>query len=127
MGASGVGPFDNDTAADLAGDIVEGKFSFEQIEPQFEDESYLEADGGESVLALVEIILASREGRELPVSGDFSSFVAELSPERIAWIRHQANRAVSSAEHSELFDLWEDAGELDEWLLLARDAIGKLA
>ncbi|WP_291038635.1 DUF4259 domain-containing protein [Herbiconiux sp.] len=92
MGAWGAGPFENDGAADLAGDIDEGRFSFTAIETEFEDESYLEVDGGQWVLALAEIVVSSREGRELPVPGDFSAFVAGLSPERIAWIHHHCRR-----------------------------------
>ncbi|MCS4277476.1 hypothetical protein M2390_002682 [Mycetocola sp. BIGb0189] len=127
MGAWETGAFDNDGAGDLIVAITEGYFTFESVACAFEDEDYVEVDGGQIALALAELAVRSRAGEPLPLGGgDSAPFAALLSPERIEWIRTQATRTLAGAETSELYELWEEAGELEGWLADARATLAKL-
>ncbi|MFJ3395293.1 DUF4259 domain-containing protein [Leifsonia aquatica] len=127
MGAWGSGPFENDGAGDLLAEIGDGSFSFDEIVWAFEDDDYLEVDGGQMAIALAELVIVVREQKPVAYEGiDLAAFQGMLNPERIQWIHDQAVRATSDSDASELYELWEDAGDLDNWLLPARATIAKL-
>jgi hypothetical protein len=71
MGAWGTGAFENDSALDLLGDIVDGRFSFEGLVQEAEA-AYLEHETGVAVVVLVELVLAGRGLREMPVTDGLS-------------------------------------------------------
>lgn len=123
MGAWGVAPFDNDGAGDLVASIRHGDFSFDELEV---DDDYLEVDGGQYAIALVAIALVVLGRRAAPAEldgVDVASLRAAFTPERLAWIVALAERTVEGAECSELYELWEEAGELDAWRTPAVEAL----
>ena len=128
MGAWGSGPFENDGAGDLVASIRAGDFSFDELGWAFED-GYLEVDGGQIALALVDLALVGL-GIHAPASGvadlDLTDFVADLSRERLDWIVSVAERTLSGSEASELYELWEETDELDGWLRPAEVSVGEL-
>jgi hypothetical protein len=127
MGAWGNGAFENDGALDLIADLRHGNFSFDEIQWAFEDENYLEVDGGQMALALAEIAVAIRKGQPSPVEElDLSTVAQHFTPEAIGFIREQVQRTLSDAEHSELYELWEETDELDEWLRASRATLNEL-
>ena len=95
MGAWGSGPFENDGAGDLLASIRAGDFSFDALGWAFED-GYLEVDGGQIALALVDLAL------------------------------DVADTTLSGSEASELYELWEETENLDEWLRPATAAVDAL-
>ncbi|WP_447645472.1 DUF4259 domain-containing protein [Nocardioides zeae] len=118
MGTWGTGPFDNDGAADLLGEIEDGTFSFDAVEWAFDD-GHLTTDGGEFAGALIELALIALEARdpsEEVADLDLDDFRSALTPDRLRWLVQQGERALSE-ESSEVYELWAEAGEdeLDEW------------
>ena len=63
MGAWGSGPFENDGAGDLIASIGHGDFTFESVAWAFEGD-YLEVDGGQIAIALLELVLIVRADRK---------------------------------------------------------------
>ena len=129
MGAWGVGPFENDDAADWvyeleAGeglDVLRSALSLGELD-------YVEAPEGSIALAAAEIVAASG-GQPHP----------ELPEEPAAWLasnggqvteaeRQLARQAVArvGAEGSELAELWEDAGA-EAWRATLDDVNRRLA
>jgi hypothetical protein len=119
MGAWGAGVFANDTAADWAGDLVEGG-SEETVREALATAAELDADEGSETLAAAEVVAAAA-GR--PTAPD------AYSEDVIAWAgRHPdlgadelialATAAVDrvTGENSELNELWhEDGPGPNEW------------
>jgi Domain of unknown function (DUF4259) len=128
MGAWGTKPFENDGAGDLVVMLKSKEFSFDDLGWAFEDD-YLEVDGGQFALALVDIALMAlgerSVGEEL-VGVDLVAFAEELDAARVAWILEVAERTVTDGEASELHELWDEAGSLDEWRKPAIEAIAQL-
>lgn len=129
MGAWGYDWNENDGALDLLASMREGDFSFESIGWAFEDE-YLEVDGGQYALALVEVVLAALKVREAgkALEGiDLNEARTLFTAERVAWIISTAERTLAGAEGSELYELWEEAGTLGEWRDPAERSVQLLA
>lgn len=130
MGAWGSGPFENDGAGDLLASIRAGEFSFDGLAWAFEDD-YLEVDGGQIALALVDLSLVGLGVRARPATSelvdlDLAPFLDELSRERLAWVVAVADRTLSGSEASELYELWEETDDLDAWLRPAEESVDEL-
>lgn len=125
MGAWGAGPWENDGALDLRAEIEDGGLVVEDLAWAFEDE-YLEVDGGQIALALVDLALAVRGLRPAPGDLDLGRVAPVFTPEVVAWIAEQADRTLAGTETSEAYELWEEAGSLDEWRLPAVAALAEL-
>ncbi|WP_425956778.1 DUF4259 domain-containing protein [Xylanimonas sp. McL0601] len=123
MGAWGIGPFENDGAADLVANIRQGRFTFENIMWAFEDPAYVDVDGGQIAVALGALVQATRGLAANPVPDlDLDAFSDQLTPARVEWVRTQIDRVTDGSLSSELYELWEEADELDQWLEIARAA-----
>ncbi|MCQ9368447.1 DUF4259 domain-containing protein [Brevibacterium sp. 50QC2O2] len=127
MGAWGIGAFENDGALDLVGDMRSGHFSFDELGWAFEDEDYLEVDGGQIALALAGLAVAVKLRRPSPVPEfDLQAVAPLFTSESIGFIRNQVERTLAGAEGSELFELWEETDELDAWLQASRATLAEL-
>ncbi len=128
MGAWSSEPFGNDGAGDLVADIQHGEFSFEGLGWAFEDD-YLEVDGGQYAIALVEIALVV-QGTEPThpalADVDLSKVAPLFTEDKIRWIVEMADRALTDSESSELYELWEEAGSLDEWRAPSVESLDRL-
>lgn len=127
MGAWGTRAFENDSALDLLDDLAEGRFSFEHLVDEARAE-YLDHDTGVAVLALMELALAGRGLREMPVTDSLSvDMVPQIvSDDQAEWLLEQVPRVLSTC--SEEYELWSEAGPetLAEWLGHANAAIADL-
>ena len=118
MGAWGSGPFENDDALDAVGELVDGSFELDDLREAVESD-YLEAPEGSVALALVEIALAAL-GRTDPAAQldevDIRLVATQFDDAAYELILRAADRALDPTA-SELFELWEEAGEdeLAEW------------
>ncbi|MGC0366999.1 hypothetical protein ABH922_004983 [Rhodococcus sp. 27YEA15] len=129
MGAWGSGPFENDGAGDLIASIGHGDFTFDSVLGAFEDD-YLECDGGQIAVALLELTLIVRadRARDPAVAElDLDDFAAMLTGERLAWLVDVVERTVASTD-SELFELWDEQGpeELASWRVPVIDGLEDL-
>lgn len=128
MGTWGVGPFDSDGAGDLLAMIRHGDFTFAEVDEYVADDEYVEADGGQAVLALVELALAVHGQPHADLDDADAvvrAFADHLTPERTRWLLEQADRTLSDPETSELYELWAESGA-DEWLAASRASVERL-
>ncbi len=129
MGAWGSGAFENDDALDAVDALVEGTFELDELREAV-DGGYLEAPEGSVAIALVEVALAAL-GRIDPPAAldevDIRLLSTQLDDNAYELILRAADRAVRP-DGSELYELWEDAGEdeLAEWRSAAVAAIEQL-
>jgi hypothetical protein len=127
MGAWGTGAFENDSALDLLGDIVDGRFSFERLVHDAEA-AYLGHETGVAVVVLVELVLAGRGLREMPVTDGLSvDLVPQIvSDDQAAWLLEQMPRVLG--QDSEEYELWSQANPktFAEWVGHANAAIADL-
>jgi len=130
MGAWGSGPFENDDALDAVGELVDGTFELDDLREALESD-YLEAPEGSVALALVEIALAAL-GRTDPAAEldevDIRLVATQFDDAAYELILRAADRALDPTA-SELFELWEEAGEdeLAEWRSTAVASISSCA
>ncbi|MCJ0904419.1 DUF4259 domain-containing protein [Rhodococcus sp. ARC_M6] len=129
MGAWGSGPFENDGAGDVVASIGHGDFTFESVEWTFEDD-YLEVDGGQIAVALLELVLIVRADRKrdpLVEELDLDDFADALTGERLTWLIDMVERTIASTD-SELFELWDEQGpeELAAWRIPVVDGLEDL-
>ncbi|MDO9591111.1 MAG: DUF4259 domain-containing protein [Microcella sp.] len=118
MGAWGSGAFENDAAVDAVDELVDGTFSFDELRALLAPD-YLEEPGGSIALALAEVALAAL-GRIDPPAAldevDIRLLSTQLDEQTYELILTAAERAISP-DASELYELWEEAGDDDlrEW------------
>ena len=124
MGTWGIGSFDNDDAADWVYELEEsgGADAISQALRAIGPDGYLEAPDCSIALAAAEVLAA--------LQGQPSE---SLPPEVITWVNDNpvevdddllglALMAIHRIEtESELKDLWEESGELDEWAATLND------
>lgn len=127
MGAWGIGPFENDGAGDLIADLRSGNFSFDEVGWAFEDEDYLEVDGGQIALALAALAVAIKNSAPSPIEElDVAAIAPLFTPKSLAFIRAQGDRTLSDADHSELYELWEETDDFGAWLAASRATLAEL-
>jgi hypothetical protein len=120
MGAWGTGPFDNDEAADFAGgldDLSEDKRAdavWEALTRAVEEADYLDGDDAAVAVAAAALVAAQCPGGDevdsvygpkesLPQLPDDLRSLAAVALDRVL------------ADDSELKDLWEEAGNAEQW------------
>jgi hypothetical protein len=122
MGTWGTGTFENDGASDWVYDLEEAKapasFLAETLKSGLNEE-YLESTDASNALAAAEVVAAllGHPAANLPqsVTSWLSNHAGlELPPD----LREQAVAAVDRAHSppSELLELWEESGEMENWL-----------
>ncbi|MGW1815863.1 DUF4259 domain-containing protein [Streptomyces sp. NPDC002125] len=135
MGTWGMGHFDSDTAADFSGsldDAPPGKRE-EMIREALAfaartgPEEYLDADDGVVAVAAAALLAAQRPGGT-PVDtvyGPDEPLPPLLTPDLCELAVRALGRVI--AEESELLDLWDDAGEGEQWSAGVRELRAILA
>ena len=109
MGTWDIGPFDNDPAVDAVAALADGSFCMDQF--RFDcGRGPLGTDEAESVIALAAVL-----NGHVPSEALANALRFPFSLDDRRWIRRRANQALLPGA-SELYDLWENAGELDNWL-----------
>jgi hypothetical protein len=129
MGAWGSGPFENDDALDAVDALVDGSFTLDELRDAVAGD-YLEAPEGSVALALVEVALAAL-GRIDPAAEldevDIRLLATQFDDAAYELILAAAERVVQP-DGSELYELWEEAGddELAEWRTTAVSSVDAL-
>lgn len=117
MGTWDVGPFDNHSARELVGAIVDGTFDYARFRADCRFNNMC-ADSAEATIALAALVVY--DARELP-AGVTSKMLEQLyTPESLSWLRAQV-RCALDASLSQIYALWEATGELDCWLAMTFD------
>lgn len=121
MGTWGTGPFDNDSAADWAGEFEDVGATARQgmvreaLEAAVNAHEYLDADDGMIAIAASALVAGAQpDGPTVDSNyGPPAAALASLTPD--ADLRMLASRAMTRvlAEDSEWVELWEEAGELE--------------
>ncbi|MFF8993627.1 DUF4259 domain-containing protein [Streptomyces sp. NPDC014983] len=122
MSASGVGPFENDSAMDLLdelrgldeGEVIdvlrEALSSATEVEPG----DYLDRDLGEPAVAASAVALAKFKGRDSVLeSVELLDAVPEIPSSFFSLVVSALSRVLQ--EDSEAYGLWVDEGRGDEW------------
>lgn len=128
MSAWGTGPFENDDALDLIGEINEsspdavGELLAEILTVPDDDDDLDEVDGMEAYAATA--LIAAKLGRLEPESPDVLDAVAKIPTEVVgALIPHARAMLVRIlGANSEFADLWIESGRLEK----VRGEIGKI-
>lgn len=129
MGAWGSGAFDNDAALDAVDELVDGTFSFDELRELMASE-YFEEPGGSVAIALTEVALTAL-GRIDPPAAldelDIRLISTQFDDQTYDLILTAAERAINP-DGSELYELWEEAGEdeLREWRTASLSSIEAL-
>ncbi|UTT62824.1 DUF4259 domain-containing protein [Microcella humidisoli] len=129
MGAWGSGSFENDDALDAVDALVDGSFTLDELREAVAGD-YLEAPEGSVALALVEVALAALGRIDPPAEldeVDIRLLATQLDDAAYELILTAAERVVQP-DGSELYELWEDAGEdeLAEWRTAAVSSVDLL-
>ena len=136
MGAWGRNVFQNDTALDLVDEVLDGTFDLDEFRKDFrreEDEGYLDASQGAALLALgalvriarnedhadLDVLLEHAETEEV----DLTDFIDQFSDEDIQTLRELIGVVIREPSSSELYELWEESGELEQWLEYSRQCL----
>ncbi|MCK6091191.1 DUF4259 domain-containing protein [Micrococcus endophyticus] len=136
MGAWGRNVFQNDTALDLVDEVLDGTFDLDEFRKDFrreEDEGYLDASQGAALLALgalvriarnedhadLDVLLEHAEAEEV----DLTDFIDQFSDEDIQTLRELIGVVIREPSSSELYELWEESGELEQWLEYSRQCL----
>ena len=113
MGTWDTGPFDNDPATDAVAALADGTFRMDQF--RFEcGRGPLGAEDAESVIALAAVL-----NGHVPAAEQAGALSFPFTVDDRRWIRRQAAQ-ITRRGGSELYELWEEAGELDQWLAATR-------
>lgn len=117
MGTWGLGPFENDVAADVVADIEDDADSvvrmFEEVRDEIESEGgFVDAQGGAVAVALGALVtgVALEDDQKWLLS----KVRGELNRDQVAHLRNLIFR-VMHGPASELVELYEEVGQVEEW------------
>ena len=122
MGTWGLGPFDNDTAADWAADLDDAApaqrptLIREALTAAVDSVEYLDGDDAAVAVAAAAVVAATQPGGP-ELDNNYGPDADTLTSLRLEPdLRVLANRALLRAldEESEWRELWEEAGQYDE-------------
>ncbi|XTZ14883.1 DUF4259 domain-containing protein [Micromonospora echinospora] len=133
MGASGLGPFENDGALDLCDELKEGGGSeaYEILQSalraaqEVDGNHYLEKDEGEAAIAAAAIVAARRVGNEVMLNELGLGGVVPGHANELANLAVDALLRVIAAE-SELNEVWTETNGGDEWRAGVRSIVDVL-
>ncbi len=126
MGAWGIGPFDNDDAQDFVldlADVPDDELARRLAEALALPSGYLEVPEA-SIAVAAAALVAVGAGMAPPESPTVCEFMANRSVPTTTALREAAKAALDrvASQDSELWELWQDAGEADQ-VLASHEAI----
>ena len=136
MGAWGIGPFDNDGALDFLPEFADEGVSV--IESAFSavtdaaDEGYIEVDLAQAAIAAAEVVAISGgqppEGLAANVADRIFSWQEDVAgqPDLPSAAQEVLGLILAGAEKSEIFELWAETDDFDDWLALVNDLTARL-
>ncbi|MFD0895691.1 DUF4259 domain-containing protein [Luteolibacter ambystomatis] len=120
MGAWGTGCFENDDAMDWIWDLDDADDTTllkDIFSGCIESKDYLEAPDGSIVIAAAGVVAALNGEPDEELPDGVTAYVEKIDTEPSADLKALATKAVKKVSgDSELKELWEEAGTLDEWL-----------
>ena len=127
MGAWGVGPFDNDDAADWVYEVEDGGTdAILDILEVVTDEDDPGSEVGTAVIAAAELVAAMR-GAPLPSLPDaVAELIPGLGPADDALVAAAVRAVAHVRTHGELAQLWAETDEHDAWLATLDDVTRRL-
>ena len=133
MGTWEITNFGNDAAMDWISDFKEDPtvpFLLQTLEAVFEDE-YLDSDIASEALAAIEVVAAAkgRPSSDFPEeieAGQLTTVAAAIDTKMIETCKKTINRIIKE-EDNELFELWEEAGEGQDWVNIQKDLLRRVS
>lgn len=134
MGAWGTGSFENDGAADLAGELADGG-GIDLLDAACDavldvGEDYLEAPPAETGVAAADLVarLADPDADHPPIDGDLEAWVEAVRARPPRRLVEKARRCIRRVltEPSELLELWADSDDFDDWKTNLEGILGRL-
>ena len=133
MGAWGEGNFENDTALDWVGDLIEADdvtLVTRAIAAALQGNEYLDADVGCIGLAAAEVVAALRGHPAEHLPQEVTGWVAanqSVPAETLVADCRAAVARIRDPQVSELCQLWEEGGDpATEWHAVLDDLLGRL-
>ncbi|GAA4386219.1 DUF4259 domain-containing protein [Hymenobacter koreensis] len=130
MGAWGYFNFDNDAAADFAGDFRDNHTEamlYEALATASEEEGYLEVDEASEALAAAEIVAAilGKPAKDFPA--DLIPVILKLDASESEDLRDLAIEAVEAVvKKSELQEMRSETDDYANWQQLQQDLLARL-
>lgn len=133
MSAWGIHVFENDDAQDLVDQILDGTFRLEERRGTFrsEEDGYIDAASGAELIALGAVVRVAQDAespaadalREIAGTDelDLEDFLAQFTDEDLQTLRELIGVTVHDPAASELYELWNEAGEREEWARVSQE------
>jgi hypothetical protein len=120
MGAWGHGSFENDSALDWLGELLDGKASLVkkalQTVAKYPADEYLDADDASAALAAAELVAAALGKGDERLNKNATEWLAAHRDEAAKVGADLAHRAVDRVyRESELRELWDENGPQTPW------------
>ena len=135
MSAWGMHAFENDDAQDLVDQILDGTFRLDERRGTFrsEEDGYIDAASGAELIALGAVVRVAQDAespaadalREIAGTDelDLEDFLAQFTHEDLQTLRELIGVVIREPSCSELYQLWEESGELEQWLEYSRECL----
>ena len=133
MSAWGMHAFENDDAQDLVDQILDGTFRLDERRGTFrsEEDGYIDAASGAELIALGAVVRVAQDA-ESPAADalrkiagtdelDLEDFLAQFTDEDLQTLRELIGVTVHDPAASELYELWNEAGEREEWVRVSQE------
>jgi hypothetical protein len=130
MGAWGAGSFDNDDAADFLNDLSTKEVSdIKQILLGIEKQTgYIEAPECSVAIAAAEVVAAAKGAPPSEAPSELMEWIKERKPAVTPDLVSSALGAVGRIKaDSELKELWEEGGQLQDWHSHIENLVERLA
>lgn len=133
MSAWGIHVFENDDAQDLVDQILDGTFRLEERRGTFrsEEDGYIDAASGAELIALGAVVCVAQDAASPAapalheIAGtdelDLEDFLAQFTDEDLQALRELIGVTVHDPAASELYGLWNEAGEREEWARVSQE------
>lgn len=135
MSTWGIEVFENDAAQELVDEVLDGGFRLDDYRGTFrseEDEEFIPADAGARLLALGALVRVAQD-EEAPAAAalekiagtdevDLTAFLDQFSDEDVQTLHELIGIVLREPASSELFERWEESGQLEEWLEVSHAA-----
>lgn len=135
MGTWGIDVFENDASQDLVDQILDGSFRVAERRGTFrseEEDGYIDADSGAELIAIGAVVKVAQDPdspagdalREIAGTGelDLTLFLEQFTDEDLQSLRELIGITVHEPAASELYELWNEAGQREDWARLTQSA-----
>ena len=117
-------------------EVLDGTFDLDEFRRNFrrdEDEGDLTASQGAALLTLGALVRIARNEDHADLEAllehaetdevDLTAFIDQFSDEDIETLRELIGVVIREPSCSELYQLWEESGELEQWLEYSRECL----